>query len=259
MRRSTLFRPEQAHKRCAYSAHAEVYPRAPARCALTPSLLRACGGLPRRSELRRESRMPTPRMRRSTRGQLVLVMIRRAYSAHAEVYPGYRPREARWPSLLRACGGLPVHRHCCTPGGRPTPRMRRSTLDLSQHVDKGGAYSAHAEVYPGPRARPRSTQRLLRACGGLPRARYRHDSHRPPTPRMRRSTLQRDPAGQLQRAYSAHAEVYPRFTPAYIYRHGLLRACGGLPNTIRRYRRHLEPTPRMRRSTPSIADVVEHL
>ena len=112
------------------------------------SLLRACGGLPHTRPSHGADKPPTPRMRRSTLGQVSNRCSIRAYSAHAEVYPVPPFLTVNSLGLLRACGGLP--RSICPPSqmSLPTPRMRRSTLALRRLAHPLQAYSAHAEVYP---------------------------------------------------------------------------------------------------------------
>jgi len=93
------------------------------------------------------------------------------------------------------------------------------------------------------------TERLLRACGGLPDTEHVHLSRLEPTPRMRRSTRGDDGDREWLYAYSAHAEVYPAARAAGSSQASLLRACGGLPIDGERYSPTGMPTPRMRRST----------
>ena len=132
----------------------------------------------------------------------------------------------------RACGGQPIGAPAASSVSAQSPRLRRSTSPAI----RPGEDQAHSSP---------------RACGGQPSSVCPIAEARMQSPRLRRSTRRIIREKIRPIAVPAPAAVNPGYAPLRMWQLRSPRACGGQPEYTVSLLRHVEQSPRLRRSTPT--------
>ena len=230
-----------------FSAHAEVFPGAPAKAAAGPALLRARGGISWGTSRTGRTGRSSPRTRRYFQGSSPWWLPSWLFSAHAEVFPTPVAPCDHPDSLLRARGGISPRVSASTAPAPSSPRTRR----YFPHRHRGGAaaalFSAHAEVFPIRPGWSFDDLTLLRARGGISIATSLRSGKAASSPRTRRYFLAGRIAKGVRILFSAHAEVFPLATMGECEARALLRARGGISTMSPKAVDSFGSSPRTRR------------
>ena len=195
------------------SARAEVHRTPTSTGRPTASPLRPCGGSPPTPNWTGSCRRSAPPVRRFTvpaAGQPDPHDVR---SARAEVHRSLTSGRRSAPCPLRPCGGSPLGVVTLPHDAGSAPPVRRFTVGIVLHLDRGHVRSARAEVH---RSRPWAAPRRrcpLRPCGGSPWRERWPDTARLSAPPVRRFTALRLTRTANLDVRSARAEVHRRSSP----------------------------------------------